>query len=48
VTLTLEQAPPASSRNLVTGETVTWSAQGEDRSQTTITLEGEDVAVLEL
>lgn len=48
VTLTLEQAPPPSSRNLVTGEAVRWLDQGENRSQTTLTLEGEDVAVLEL
>lgn len=48
VTLTLEQAPPPSSRDLVTGAAVPWSAWGEGQAQTTVILEGEDVAVIEM
>jgi hypothetical protein len=42
-TIRLDVPPPASSRELVTGRAVSWS-----ESQTTLTLDGEDVAVLEI
>jgi hypothetical protein len=42
-TVRLDVAPPKSSRELVTGRTVSW-----DDSQTTLTLDAEDVAVIDL
>ena len=43
VTIRLEVEPPASSRELLSGRTVTW-----DEHRTTLTLDAEDVAVIEL